>query len=75
MKQPVDAGEHVFVLDELAPVGLLNASLHSGDEACLIFEHPGNSILHELLGILAAGSGKSLEASFNVGWEMYFHEA
>jgi hypothetical protein len=33
MKQPVDAGEHVFVLDELAPVGLLNASLHSGDEA------------------------------------------
>ena len=73
MKQPVDAGEHVFVLDELAPVGLLNASLHSGDEAGLIFKHPGNSVLDKLFGILAVGNSHLLEPRFNVGREMYFH--
>ena len=67
MKQPVDTIKHVFVLDKLATVGLLNASLHSGDEAGLIFEHPGNSVLHQLLGIFAVGRSHSLELRFNVG--------
>jgi hypothetical protein len=55
------------VLYKLATVGLLNASLHSGDEAGLIFEHSGNSVLHQLLGILAVGIGHLLELRFNVG--------
>jgi len=73
VKQPVDAVEHVFVLYKLAPVGLLNASLHSCNEASLIFEHPRDGVFYELLGILAVGNGQSLEARFNVGREMYFH--
>ena len=73
MKQPVNTVNHVLVLYKLAAVGLLNTSLHSGDEAGLIFEHPGNSILHQLLGILAVGNSHLLEPRFNVGREMHFH--
>ena len=67
MKQPVDTVNHVFVLYKLATVGLLDASLHSCNEAGLIFEHPGNSVLHQLLGILAVGRSHLLELRFNVG--------
>ena len=67
MKQPVDTINHVFVLYKLATVGLLNASLHSGDKAGLIFKHSGNSFLHQLLGILAVGISHLLELRFNVG--------
>ena len=56
MKQSVDAVKHVLVLNKLAAVSLINASLHSRDEAGLIFQHPADSILHQLL-----------EARFNVG--------
>ena len=73
MKQPVDAVKHVFVLYKLATVGLLDASLHSCDEEGLIFEHPGHSVFHQLLGILAVGRGHLPELRFNVGREMYFH--
>jgi hypothetical protein len=73
VKQPVDTVQHVFVLYKLATVGLLDASLHSRDEAGLIFEHAGNSVFHQLLGVLAIGRGHLLEPRFNVGREMYFH--
>ncbi len=73
MKQPVDTVKHVFVLYKLAPAGLLNASLHAGDEAGLIFEHAGNGVLHQLLGVLATGRGHLLQPRFNLGREMYFH--
>ncbi len=73
VKQPLDAVKHVFVFYKLATVGLLNASLHSCDEARLILEHPGNSILNQLFGILAIGRSYLLELCFNVGREMYFH--
>ena len=73
MEQPVDTAKHVFVLYKLAPVGLLDASLHARDEAGLIFEHAGNSIFHQLLGVLAIGKGHLLEPRLNVGREMYFH--
>ena len=46
MKQPVDAVKDVFVLDKLTPVGLPDASLHSGDEEGLIFEHADNGVFH-----------------------------
>lgn len=61
------------MLYKLATVGLLNTSLHSGDEAGLIFEHPGNSVPDQLLGILAVGNSHLLEPRFNVGRKMYFH--
>jgi len=73
VKKSVDTIHHVFVLYKLATVGLLNTPLHTGDEAGLIFEHPGNGVLHQLLGILAVGNSQLLEARFNVGREMYFH--
>ena len=73
MKQPVYTVKHVFVLYKLAPVYLLDASLHASDEAGLIFEHAGNSVFHQLLGVLAIGRGHLLEPRFNVGREMYFH--
>ena len=72
MKQPADASNHVFVLHELAPIGLLDASLHAGNEAGVIFEHPRNRVFHQLLGVLAVGKGHLLELRFNVGREMYF---
>jgi hypothetical protein len=61
------------VLYKLAAIGLLNSSLNSGDEARLIFEHPGNGVPYELFGILAVGNSHLLEPRFNVGREMYFH--
>ena len=72
MKQPADPLNHVCVLHKLATVGLFDASLHSGDEAVLIFEHTCNSVFHQLLGVLAISKGHLPEASFNVGREMYF---
>src|ERR1017187_9257843 len=71
-KSAVAAGVHFFY-DELATVGLLDASLYSRAEAGLIFEHAGNSVFHQLLGVLAIGRGHLLEPRFNVGREMYFH--
>ena len=73
VKQPIDTVKHVFVLHKLAPVGLFDAFLHPGDEAGLIFEHTGNSVFNQLLGILAMGKGQLLEPRFNVGRKMYFH--
>ena len=73
MKQLVDTVNQVFVLYKLATVGLLDASLHSCDEAVLIFEHAGNSVFHQLLGVFAIGNGHLLELRFNIGREMYFH--
>jgi hypothetical protein len=46
---------------KLAPVGLLDAFLHASDEAGLIFEHAGNSVFHQLLGVLAIGGRPLLE--------------
>ena len=71
-KSAVAAGVHFFY-DELATVGLLDASLYSRAEAGLIFEHAGNSVFHQLLGVLAIGRGHLLEPRFNVGRKMYFH--
>jgi len=68
-----DTVQHVFVLYKLAPVGLFDACLRSYDEAGLIFEHAGNSVFHQLLGVLATGRGHLLKPRFNVGREMYFH--
>jgi hypothetical protein len=61
------------MLHKLATVGLLDASLDSRDEAGLIFEHPGNGVFHQLLGVFTMGNGDLLESRFNVGREMYFH--
>jgi hypothetical protein len=73
MQQAVDTVKYVIVLYKLAPVGLLDAPLHARDEAGLIFEHAGNSVFHQLLGVLAIGRGHLLEPRFNLGREMYFH--
>ena len=73
MKQPVDTVKHVLVLYQLAPVGLLDTFLHPGDEAGLIFEHAGNRVFNQLLGVLPMGKGQLLEPRFNLGREMYFH--
>ena len=69
----MDTANDVFVPNKLATAGLLDAFLHSCDEAGLIFEHAGNSVFHELLGILAISKGHLLEPRFNLGREMYFH--
>ncbi len=66
MKQSVEAVQHVLVLDKLAPVGLVDAPLHSCNETGLIFEHPGNGVLNQLLGVLAIGRGNLVEPRFNV---------
>jgi hypothetical protein len=73
MKQPVDAIKHFLVLYKLAPVGLRDALLHTGNEAGLIVQHSGNGVFRQLLGVLAIGRGHLLEPRFDVGGEMYFH--
>jgi hypothetical protein len=73
VKQLVDTVKRLFVLYKLATVGLLNASLHSCDEAGLVFKHAINGLFHQLLSILAIGSGHLLKPSFNIRREMYFH--
>lgn len=73
VKQPVAPVKHVFVLDKLARVGLLDASLYSSDKAGLIFEHADYSVFHQLLGIFTMGRGHLLKSRFHVGREMYFH--
>ncbi len=61
------------MLDELAAVGLFDATLHASNEARLIFEHAGYRILHQLLGVLAIGGGHLLEPRLHVWREMNFH--
>ncbi len=73
LAQPIDAGHHVFVVDELATVGLRDAFFHTGNEAGVIFQHVANGVFHQLLGVLAIGKRYLLEPRFNVGREMYFH--
>ena len=64
---------HFLVVNQFAAIGLLHASVHSGDKAGLIFKHAVNGFFHQLLGIFAVGGGHSLEPRFNIGGEMYFH--
>lgn len=73
MKQPVDTVNYVLVLYKLAPVGLLYASLHSCNKACVTGEHPNNGVLDQLLRIFAVGGSHMLELRFNVGREMDVH--
>ena len=67
MKQPVDAGKHVFMLYKFSAVCLFDALLNASDEASLIVQHPSNGVFHQLLGVLAAGRGHLLEPCFDVG--------
>ena len=73
MKKPVDPVKHLLMLDELTTIGLLDARLHTRNEAGLIVEHAGNCLFHQLLGVLAIGGGHLLEPRFNVRREMYFY--
>ncbi len=61
------------MVDKLATVGLRDAFVHPGNKAGLIFQHPGNGVLHKLRGVLAIGKGHLLEPRFNVGREVYLH--
>lgn len=72
VKQPVDTVKHVFVFDKFAAVGLLDALLHACDEAGLIFDHMGNSIFNQLLGVLAIGRSHLLKTGFDVRRKIYF---
>jgi hypothetical protein len=73
VKQAVDSVKHFLVLYKLAAAGLLNTSLHTRDEAGLVFEHACNSVFHKLLGVRAVGGSHLLKPRFNIGREMYFH--
>src|SRR6478609_1502307 len=75
VKQLVDTVENVFVLYKLATIGLLDASLDSCAKAGLVFKHTGNSVFHQLFGVLAIGIGHLLETRFNVRREVHFHSS
>jgi hypothetical protein len=55
LKQPGDAVRHVSVVDQFAPVGLSDASVHPGDKESLALEHLRNRVSDQLLRILAIG--------------------
>jgi len=54
-------------------VGLIDAFLHSRDEARLVFEHATHRLSHQLLSILAIRRSHLLEPHFDIRREMYFH--
>ena len=70
MKQPVDRVQNLFMIYNLAAVGLLDTPLHACDEAGLIFQHAGNGIFHQLFGVLAVGRSHFPEPRLDVGGEM-----
>ena len=55
------------MVDELASVRLRDAFLNTGHETRLIFQHAGNRVFYQLLGVLAASKGHLLKTFFNVG--------
>jgi hypothetical protein len=61
------------VFYQLATISLLNAFLNPDDKPGLIVEDAGNSILNQLLGVLAIGNGHLLQARFDFGREMNFY--
>ena len=73
VKQPVDTVTHILMLYKLATVSLLNAFLHSSDEAGLIFEHTTDSFLHQLLGGGAIMVRDLRKLRFLLGSEVNFH--
>jgi hypothetical protein len=74
VKQPVDTVEQVFVLDQLALVGLLDAFLYPCEEAGLIFEQAGGQ---QCLSPVAQHpfhwQGPLGAAAFQRQGKMYFH--
>jgi hypothetical protein len=73
VKQPLDAVTYFLMLYKLALVGLLNALVHTCDEAGLLLKHAIHCFFHQLLSILAIRRGHLLEPHFDVRREMYFH--
>ena len=65
--------EHLLVLHKFATVGLLDTPLHACDKAGLVFQHPANRLLDQLLCILSVGRGQLAKPRFDIRRKMYFH--
>lgn len=72
-QKPGDAVRHLIVVDKFAPVGLCNAIVYADHKSGLAFEHVGNCVLDQLLGILANCLRHLLKPRLHIGCEMYFH--
>lgn len=66
LEQPVDALHHVLMVYEFAAFRCCNSLFKPGDKTGVTFQHPGNSLFHQLLGVLAIGKRHLLEPRFNV---------
>lgn len=64
---------HIVILDELAPVGGGNATLHTFKESRPTFQYAGNGFLHHLGGVLALAGGELLKLRLGIGSEMDVH--
>ncbi|MBZ2186624.1 MAG: hypothetical protein K7J46_18110 [Bryobacter sp.] len=67
IQKPADALRNFIVIDKLAPAGLRNAVIHSGNKDGLAFEHIHNLVLDQLLSILTFGLRHLLKPRLNFG--------
>ncbi len=61
------------MVDQFTAFGCCNSLLNPGNKAGLLFQHAGNGVFNQLLGVLATGKRNLLKPRFNVGREMNFH--
>jgi len=71
--QPLKPGSHFIVFDEFAAVRLRYSALNGRYKACLVFQHPLNSIFYELLGVFSGGDRHLLQARLHIRREVNFH--
>ena len=68
----LQTGIHLFLFDELTPVGVCNALAHGGAKAGVL-KQSQSSVLHHSLGVGAFFGGDLGELGFLFWSEVYFH--
>lgn len=61
------------MIEEFATVGCCDSPVDAGDKTGLTFEHVGNGVFYQLLGVLAVGKRHLLEPRLDIRGEMDFH--
>src|SRR5664279_3522800 len=54
---PLEPSNHLLMVDQLSPVGLLDALLHSFEKEPVFFRHTQSRLLHQFRHVLAAVTG------------------
>lgn len=74
MQDSADARHDFLMLQQFASAGCGAAFLHCFGEPVAIFQHPADSFLHQLSGVLAGTAGEVTKLGFFVRGKMNFHK-